>query len=177
MEQNTLMQMVQRCLVPCTPTLEHVQHPMPAHAQVVQPSMRTSSRDHVSRQQSGLDATLAFFKAKARLESEATIAGNGGMEFNIQQQGGPYTQKLVDHSPLIASREPIIEQDYILTEDDTNAAAFVEMSYDNAMVVDIGQHPITVKYLRKIVNEEFMSDEVRAVISVPQCEHANTCPK
>ena len=80
---------------------------MPAPAQVVQPSTPTSSCDHVSRQQSGLDATLPFFKAKARLDSEATIAGNGGMEFNIQQQGGPSTQKLVDHSPLIAFRESV----------------------------------------------------------------------
>ena len=167
MEQNTLMQMVQRCLVPCTPTLEHVQHPMPAPAQVVQQSMRTSSRDHVSRQQSGLDATLAFFKAKARLESEATIAGNGGMEFNIQQQGGPSTQHFVDTSPHIALREPIIDQDYILTEDDTDAASFVEMSFDDATVVDIEENEVTVKYLRKIVNEGFMSNQVRTVISDP----------
>ncbi|RLN30551.1 hypothetical protein C2845_PM05G18670 [Panicum miliaceum] len=159
-EQQELLQMVQHFLQSCTPSPEHVLRPMPAPTHVIQPSMPTSSHDHVSRQQLGLDVTLPFFKAKARLESEAEIAPNGEMGFNMQHQGGPSTQQLVDPSPHIARREPIIDHNYKLTEDDNVAAAFVELSYDNATVVEIEGHLIAAKQLRAIVSEGFMVGEI-----------------
>ncbi|RLN39579.1 hypothetical protein C2845_PM01G32140 [Panicum miliaceum] len=78
------------------------------------------------------------------------------MQTVIKHQGSPSTQQLVDPSPHIARREPIIDHNYKLTEDDNDAAAFVELSYDNTTVVEIEGHLIAAKQLRAIVSEGFM---------------------
>ncbi|RLN29375.1 hypothetical protein C2845_PM05G04610 [Panicum miliaceum] len=81
-------------------------------------------------------------------------------EMQTDIKGSPSTQQLVDPSPHIARREPIIDHNYKLTEDDNDAAAFVELSYDNETMVEIEGHLIEAKQLRAIVSEGFMVGEI-----------------
>ena len=74
---------------------------------------------------------------------------------NLQKQGGPSTDQLGgpttehhgDRSSHIQPREPIIDKDYNLTEDDHDDAAFIQMSYKNSNVVQIGNMVLRAKQL------------------------------
>lgn len=83
------------------------------------------------------------------------------MENNTQQQqDSPSTQHLGEPSTDITPRKPIVDNDYLSTQIDKDAAAFVIMSYDDTKVVQIGDHVLTAKQLRPNVTEGFILDEV-----------------
>ena len=63
----------------------------------------------------------------------------------MQKQGVHSTKQLGDHSPHIPPRMPIIDEDYELTQDDYDAAAFVQLSYQEEDLVEIGQCQLKAK--------------------------------
>ena len=64
------------------------------------------------------------------------------------------------HSSHIPPRKPIIDQDYELTQDDYDAAAFVQLSYQDADLVAIGEYQLGAKQMCGNVSDRYISDEV-----------------
>ena len=79
---------------------------------------------------------------------------------NMQKQGVHSTEQLGDHSPHIPPRMPIIDEDYELTQDDYDAAAFVQLSYQDADLVAIGEYQLRAKQMCGNVTEGYILDEV-----------------
>lgn len=82
-----------------------------------------------------------------------THAATSKVEQKTQTQDGPQS---------IASRVPIIDNDYVLNRDDTYATFFIRCSYQNAKVVHIGEHILSVWHLRPNVDQGFIFDEVQS---------------
>ena len=78
----------------------------------------------------------------------------------MQKQGIHSMEQLGDHSPHIPPRMPIIDKDYELTQDDYDAAAFVQLSYQDADLVAIGEYQLRAKQMCGNVLERYISDEV-----------------
>ena len=85
---------------------------------------------------------------------------NGKKEMNFQKQGVPSTAGLGDPSPHIPPRKHIIDEDYDLTQNVFDAAAFVRLSYQDTDVLQIGNMTATTKQLCANVTNGFISDEV-----------------
>ena len=79
---------------------------------------------------------------------------------STDQLGGPTTEHHGDRSSHIQPREPIIDKDYKLNEDDHDATAFIQMSYEDTEVVKIGNMVVRAKQLLGNVKNEFIGDEV-----------------
>ncbi|KAG2628117.1 hypothetical protein PVAP13_3KG228402 [Panicum virgatum] len=62
--------------------------------------------------------------------------------------------------PIFSHDQPIIDKDYKLNEDDHDAAAFIQMSYEDAKVVKIGNMVVRAKQLFGNVKNEFIGDDV-----------------
>ncbi|KAM0868432.1 hypothetical protein ACQ4PT_041329 [Festuca glaucescens] len=63
-------------------------------------------------------------------------------------------------------RKPIFDDDYRLTDEDTEVVLFIRESYDRAQVADIGGFLLTAAMLKPCVNKGFFYDQVHVPLNV-----------
>jgi sulfur relay (sulfurtransferase) DsrC/TusE family protein len=73
-------------------------------------------------------------------------------------QNKPLEKDVTDQTT--PSPKPVFDNDYKLTDEDIEVAAFLRQSYEDVDVVDVGEMVLKVHHLKQNVIKKFIFDEV-----------------